>query len=42
VCSSESKEGSRGEGLGESQETEGCRGKGEEEENIGVSPMTLR
>jgi len=42
VYSSESKEKNRGEGLEGSQETEGCKGKEEEEEDVGVPPTTLR
>ena len=38
---SESKEGSRGEGLGGSREAEGYKGGGEEEEDDGVPLATL-
>jgi len=42
VYSSEGKKGSREKGLRGSQEAEGCRGRGEEEKDIGVSLTTPR
>ena len=42
ACSSEGKERSRDKGQGGSQETKGCREGGEEEENIRISPTTLK
>ena len=42
VCGLEGKEEIRGKGQGGSWEAKGCRGGKEEEEDVRVSPMTLR